>query len=80
MPRRPSAICAGLRQRECGPDPRVDGADRDAGAEVPAIEIDVFLVVIDPGRVAAATTVLLSRSVAVAGRSISGSAGSGRRA
>jgi len=38
-------------------------------------EIDVFLVVIDAGRAAATTTVLLSRSVAVAGRSISGSAG-----
>jgi hypothetical protein len=26
-------------QRQCGPNPGVDGVDRDAGAEVPAVEI-----------------------------------------
>ena len=55
-------------QRQCGPDPGVDGADRDAGAEVPAVEIEVRLVVVDSGGSAAAATVLLSRSVGVAGR------------
>ena len=58
----------------------MDRADRDAGAEVPAIEIDVFVVVVDVGRIAAATTVLLSRSVGMAGRSISGSTSVGRGA
>jgi hypothetical protein len=52
-------------QRQCGPDPGVDGADRDAGAEVPAVEIDVLLVVVDPGGAAAAATVL---SIAICGR------------
>ena len=56
----------------------MDGADRDVGAEVPAIEIDVLLVVVDIGGFAAAATVLLSRSVGVAGRSFSSSAGAGR--
>ena len=32
----------------------MDGADRDAGAEVPAVEITVFLVVVDTGGPAAA--------------------------
>ena len=58
----------------------MDGADRDAGVEVPAIEIDVLVVVVDAGRIAAATTVLLSGSVGVAGRSFSGPAGAGRGA
>ena len=66
-------------QRQCGPDPGVDGADRDAGAEVPAVEIEVLLVVIDAGGSAAAATVLLSRSVGVVGRSISGPAAFGFR-
>src|SRR5664280_2334991 len=65
-------------QRQCGADPGVDGSDRDAGAEVPAVEIEVLLVVVDAGGSAAAATVLLSRSVGVAGRSFSGPAGSGR--
>ena len=65
-------------QRQCGEDAGLDGADRDAGAQVSAVEIEVLLVVIDAGRSAAATTVLLSRSVGVAGRSFSGSAGPGR--
>ena len=56
----------------------MDGADRDAGAEVPAIEIDVLVVVVDASRFVAATTVLLSRPVGMAERSISGSAGVGR--
>ena len=67
-------------ERQCGPDPGVDRSDRDAGAEVPAVEIEVLLVVIDAGGFAAAATVLLSRSVGVAGRSFSGPAGSGRSA
>jgi hypothetical protein len=46
-----------------------DGVDRDAGAEVLAVEIDVLLVVIDAGGVVAAATILLSRSVGVVGRS-----------
>jgi hypothetical protein len=54
-------------QRQCGPNPDVDGVDRDAGAEVPAVEIDVLLVVIDAGGASAAATVLLSRSVGVVG-------------
>ena len=58
----------------------MDGADRDAGAEVPAIEIDVLLVVVDARRIVAATTVLLSGSVGMAGQSISGSTGVGRGA
>ena len=58
----------------------MDGSDRDAGAEVPAIEIDVLLVVVDSVRSAAAATVLLSRSVGVAGRPFSGSTGTGRGA
>ena len=67
-------------QRQCGEDPSLDGADRDAGAEVPAVEITVFLVVVDTGGPAAAAIVLLSRSVGVAGRSFSGPAGPGRGA
>ncbi len=67
-------------QRQCGPDPGVDRSDRNAGAEVFAVEIEVLLVVIDAGRSAAATTVLLSGSVGVAGRSFSGPAGAGRGA
>jgi IS4 transposase len=59
---------------------RLDGSDRDAGAEVPAIEIEVLLVIIDAGRTAAAAAVLLPRSVGVAGRSFSGPAGTGRSA
>jgi hypothetical protein len=54
-------------QRQCGQDPSVDGVDRDAGAEVPAVEIVVLLVIIDAGRSAAAATLLLSRSVGVVG-------------
>ncbi len=46
-------------QRQCGEDPSLDGADRDAGAEVPAVEITVFLVVVDSGGFAAAAIVLL---------------------
>ena len=53
-------VCGDQRQR--GPHAGVDGVDRDAGAEVPAIEIDVLLVVVDAGRSAAAATVLLSGS------------------
>src|ERR1017187_8048096 len=71
-------ICGDQRQR--GPDAGVDGSDRDAGAEVPAIEIAVLLVVVDAGGAAAAATVLLSRSVGLAGRSFSGPAGTGRGA
>ena len=56
-------------------DPGVDGADRDAGAEVPAVEIEVLLVIVDAGGIAAATIVLLSGSVGLAGRSVSGPAG-----
>jgi hypothetical protein len=67
-------------QRQRGAHAGVDGVDRDAGAEVPTVEIDVLLVVIDAGRAAAAATVFLSRSVGVAGRSFSGSAGLGRGA
>src|ERR1035437_2796163 len=67
-------------QRQCGAHAGVDGVDRDAGAEVPAVEIEVLVVVIDAGRTAAAATVLLSRSVGVAGRSFSGPAGPGRGA
>src|SRR2546426_7797011 len=67
-------------ERQRGPDPGMDGADRHAGAEVPAIEIDVLLVVVESRRAAAATTVLLSRSVGVAGRPFSGSARAGGRA
>src|ERR1035441_7728530 len=66
-----------LGQRQCGPDAGVDGVDRDAGAEVPAIEIEILLVVIDAGGPAAAAIVLLSRSVRVAGRPFSGSASVG---
>ena len=47
------------------------------GVKVSAAEIEVLLVVIDTGRSAATTTVLLSRPVGVAGRSFSGSAGAG---
>ena len=50
-------VCGDQRQR--GPDPGVDGVDRHAGVEVPAIEIEVQLVVIESGRAAAAATVLL---------------------
>src|SRR2546425_13122057 len=71
-------VCGDQRQR--GPDPGVDGADRHAGAEVSAVEIDVLLVVVKSGRAAAATTVLLPRSVCVARRSFSGPAGAGGRA
>ena len=35
----------------------MDGADRDAGAEVPPIEINVLVVVVDAGRAVAATTI-----------------------
>jgi len=63
-----------------GTSANVDGSDRDAGAEVPAIEIDVLLVVVDSGGAAAAAIVLLSRSVGMAGRSLSGPAGAGRSA
>ena len=59
-------------QRQCCADPGVDGSNRDAGAEVLAIEIEVCLVIVDAGRVAAATTVFLSGSVGLAGRSVSG--------
>src|SRR5205085_11548988 len=67
-------------ERQCGPDSGVDCSDRDAGAEVFAVEIEVLLVVINAGGSAAATTVLLSGSVAVVGRSFSGPAGAGRGA
>ena len=61
---------------------RTTGADpsRVAGDEVPAIEIEVLLVVIDAGGAAAAAIVLLSRPIRVAGRPFSGSAGVGRGA
>jgi hypothetical protein len=59
---------------------QVDGSDRHAGAQVPAIEIDVFLVPVDSGRAAAATTVFLSGSMGVAGRPLSGPASAGRGA
>jgi hypothetical protein len=52
-------------QRQCGPHAGVDGADRDAGAEAPAIEIGVFLVFVDTGGAAVPAIVLLSRSVGV---------------
>jgi Domain of unknown function (DUF4372) len=58
-------FCGDQRQR--GPNPGVDGVDRDAGAEVPAVEIVVLLVLIDAVSSAAAATVLLSRSVGVVG-------------
>ena len=58
----------------------MDGVDRDAGAEVPAVEIFVLLVMIDAGGSTAAATVLLSRSVGVVGRSFSVPAGSLRSA
>ena len=67
-------------QRQCRPDTGLDSFDRDAGTEVPAVEIEVFLVVVDAGGAAAAATVLLSRSVGLAGRSFSGPAGTGRGA
>ena len=54
-------------QRQCGPDPSVDGVDRDAGAEVPADEIVILLVIVNAGSPAASATVLLSRSVGVVG-------------
>ena len=66
-------VCGDQRQR--GPDPGVDGIDRHARAEVPAIEIEVQLVIVEFGRAAAAAIVLLPRSVDVAGRSVSGPAG-----
>src|SRR5438874_397892 len=65
-------------QRQCRADTGLDGFDRDAGIEVPAIEIKVLLVVVDAGGFAATTTVLLSGSVGLAGRSVSGPTGSGR--
>src|SRR5260370_35411074 len=68
-------VCGDQRQR--GPDPGVDGANRHAGAEVSAAEIDVLLVAVESGRAAAAATVLLSRSMGVAGRPFSGSPGTG---
>src|SRR5665213_3043152 len=46
-------------QREGGPDSGLDDADRNAGAEVPAVEIDVLGVTIESGCAAAATNVLL---------------------
>ena len=49
----------------------MDSFDRDAGAEVPAVEIEVFVVVVNSGGAAAAAIILLSRSVGVAGRSFS---------
>ena len=58
-------VCGDQRQR--GPDPGVDGADRHTGAEVPAVEIDVFLVVVESGGATAPATVLLPRSVCMAG-------------
>ena len=58
-------LCRHQRQR--GQDPSVDGVDRDAGAEVPAVEIVVFLVIVDAGSSAASATLLLSRSVGVVG-------------
>ena len=54
-------------QRQCGPDSGVDGVDRDAGAEVPADEIVILLVIVNAGSSVAAATVLLSRSVGVVG-------------
>src|SRR3990172_6470294 len=66
-------------QRERAADPDLDGPDRHAGAEVSAVEIDVLLVAVESGRAAAAATVLLSRSVGVAGRPFSGTAGVGGR-
>src|SRR5258708_24464088 len=66
-------------ERQCGPDPGVDRSDRDAGAEVPAVEIEVLLVVVESGGAVAAATVLLSRSMGVAGRSFPGPTGSRRR-
>jgi len=71
-------VCGDQRQR--GADPGVDGADRHVGAEVPAVEIDILLVVIQSSRAVATATVLLPRSVEVAGRSFSGPAGAGGRA
>ena len=56
----------------------MDRSDCDAGAEVPAVEIDMVMVVVESGGATAAATVLLSRSVGVAGRSFSGSASAGR--
>ena len=67
-------------QRQCGSDASMDGVDRDAGIEVPTIEIKVCLVVVDSGGFAATTIVLLAGSVGLAERSISGSTGAGRRA
>jgi len=67
-------------QRQCGSDPGADGADRDAGVEVPANEIEVRLVAIDVGGFAAAAVVLLSRSVGVAGRPFWCPTGAGRSA
>ena len=54
-------------QRQCGEDAGLDGADRDAGAQVSAVEIEVLLVAVESGRAAAAATVLLPRSVCMAG-------------
>ena len=45
----------------------MDGIDRDAGTEVPAVEIVVLLVTIDAGSAAASATLLLSRPVGVVG-------------
>ena len=67
-------------QRQCGQDAGVDGTNCDAGAEVPAIEIDILLVVVDADGVAAAAILLLPRSVGVAERSVCGRAGAGRSA
>lgn len=47
-------------QRQCGQDAGMDSADCDAGVEVPAVEIEVLLVVVDSGRATAAAIVLLS--------------------
>jgi len=54
-------------QRECGQDAGLDGADRHAAVEIPAIEIDALLVVVESGRASEATTVLLSRFVGLVG-------------
>ena len=64
-------------QRQCGEDAGLDSADRNAGAQVSAVEIEVLLVAVESGGAAAAATVLLPRSVHMAGRSVSGSSGAG---
>src|SRR5262249_32458328 len=64
-------------QRQRSADPGVDRADCDAGVEIPAIEIDVLLVAVDSGSPVTATVVPLPGSVGLAGRSVSGPAGTG---